>query len=327
MISGESLGAETDHARKDESMTYGLIGLGAMGRAMAERWLKAGHNLVVYNRTREKSEKLAEQYPGQVVVADHPRDVALGAKYILSMVADDQAIQDVVGKDNDTHGLAAVLDAEHVWVDSSTISPKMSRHVSSIVSARNAVRLEAPVSGSVDAAQEGRLLMFIGGDQTALEKVRSMLDPLTARIEWVGDVGQALALKLGINLNLALQIEGFVEGMMVAESAGLPREKVAQYMLESVIASPSMKYRVPMAFNPPDQPWFTMTLMLKDLRLALEQAGDCCTTIPLTSLTADLMRLAVRNGYGQEDFAALINYMSFLASSPAHNTAKVDPRE
>jgi 3-hydroxyisobutyrate dehydrogenase-like beta-hydroxyacid dehydrogenase len=302
-------------------MTYGLIGLGAMGQAMAERWLEAGHDLVVYNRSRRKAEALADKFPSRVVVAEYPREVAIRAKYILSMVADDRAVQDIAGNDKDTGGLISALDSEHVWVDSSTISPKISQHLSRIVSRQGSVRLEAPVSGSVDAAREGRLLMFIGGPQETVGKVRPMLEPLVSHIEWVGEAGQALALKLGINLNLALQVEGFVEGLMVAESAGLSREKVVQYMLESVIASPSLKYRVPLAFNPPDQPWFTTNLMLKDLRLALDQAGDYLATIPLTTLTADLLRLAVRNGHGHEDFAALIPYMSSIASSPSHDSS------
>ena len=179
------------------------------------------------------------------------------------------------------------------------------------------MRLEAPVSGSVDAAREGRLLMFVGGPKEALDRVRPMLEPLVSRVEWVGDVGQAMALKLGINLNLALQVEGFLEGMMLAESTGLPQEKVVQYMLESVIASPSLKYRVPLAFDPPSQPWFTMNLMLKDLCLALDHAGNHVLSMPLTSLTTELVRLAVRNGYGEEDFSGLIRYMGAIQRSPS----------
>ena len=279
--------------------------------------------MVVYNRTREKTKRLAEKYPDRVILAESPREVAHRAQYILSMVADDQAIQAIAGDDEENQGLLSALGAQHIWVDSGTISPKISQNLSRRTLERGAVRLEAPVSGSVDAAREGRLLMFVGGPKEALDRVRPMLEPLVSRVEWVGDVGQAMALKLGINLNLALQVEGFLEGMMLAESTGLPQEKVVQYMLESAIASPSLKYRVPLAFDPPSQPWFTMDLMLKDLRLALDHAGNHVLSMPLTSLTTELVRLAVRNGHGEEDFSGLIRYMGAIQPSPSNHSPQM----
>ena len=93
-------------------MTYGLIGLGKMGWAMAERWLNAGHKLVVYNRTREKTKRLVEKYPDRVILAESPREVAHRAQYILSMVADDQAIQTIAGDDEEDHGLLSVLGGQ-----------------------------------------------------------------------------------------------------------------------------------------------------------------------------------------------------------------------
>ncbi len=130
-------------------MTYGLIGLGAMGWTMAKRWLNAGHKLVVYNRTREKTKRLAEKYPDRVILAESPREVAHRAQYILSMVADDQAIQAIAGDDEENQGLLSALGAQHIWVDSGTISPKISQNLSRRTLERGAVRLEAPVSGSV----------------------------------------------------------------------------------------------------------------------------------------------------------------------------------
>ncbi len=297
-------------------MMYGMIGLGMMGRAMATRLVEAGYDLVVYNRTLSKAERFAKQYPAHVQVASSPRELAEKSQWIFSVVTDDLAIEQIAGTGHDDHGLLSALGPQHIWVDSSTISPRLSRKMSDMVAQTGAVRLEAPVSGSVDAARAGTLLMFIGGSQDVMEHVRPALDHMAARIEWVGEVGQALALKLGMNLNLALQIEGFVEGMMIAESAGLPREKVIHFMLNSVIASPALKYRVPLSQNPPDEPWFTIKLMLKDLNLALEQANQHATAIPLTSMTADLLRLAVRHRVGDEDLAELINYMSARVGSP-----------
>lgn len=281
-----------------------------MGKPMATRLVEAGYKVVVYNRTRSKAQIFAQQYPDQVEIVESPREMASQADVIFSMVSDDRGIKQIA--ENET-GLLSGLGPNHIWVDSSTISPQYSRTLTTLAAQSGAARLEAPVSGSVDAAQAGTLLMFIGGRQDILDKVRPVLGHMARRIEWVGDPGQALALKLGINLNLALQIVGFVEGMMVAESAGVPKEKAMEYMLDSVIASPSLKYRVPLAFTPPEDPWFTVKLMLKDLDLALAQAHSHASTIPLSTLTADLLRLAVHNGRGDEDFAALIPYISTLA--------------
>ncbi|MCY0897879.1 MAG: NAD-binding protein [Firmicutes bacterium] len=119
-----------------------------------------------------------------------------------------------------------------------------------------------------------------------------------------------------MNLNIAVQFEfeGFLEGMTLAEESGLRRETVIRYMLDSVIALPMLKYRVPFALNPPPEPWFTNQLMLKDLDLALYEAHDCGTASPLTAHAADLWRIAIRHGLGQQELAGWIPYMSDLVN-------------
>ncbi|MCY0877536.1 MAG: NAD(P)-dependent oxidoreductase [Firmicutes bacterium] len=291
---------------------YGMIGLGMMGRAMAGRLAEAGLELVVYNRTTAKAEAFQAKYGSQVRVALSPRAVAEQATVIFSMVADDRAMEGIAF--DETTGLIGALGSQHIWVDSSTISPKMSRRLTAAAAERGATRLEAPVSGSVDAAESGRLLMFVGGSAEALDKVRPVVAHLADRVERIGEVGQALSLKLAMNLNIAIQIEGFLEGMMLAERSGLSRETVIEYMLASVIASPMLKYRVPFALNPPAEPWFTNQLMLKDLDLALQQANGEGTALPVTALTADLLRIAIRHGLGNQELAALIPYMADLVN-------------
>lgn len=289
----------------------GFIGLGMMGRAMAERLVANGQELVVYNRTSRKAEALAARWGTKIRVAASPREVAEQAQVVISMVTDDQAAADIV--QNDPLGMLSALGPQHIWIDCSTVSPGLSQALAQMVAGCGAVRLEAPVAGSVDAAEAGRLVMFVGGPEVALDHVRPLLSVLAERVARVGNVGQATALKLATNLNVAIQVAAFGEALTFAETWGIARQEAVALMLGSVIASPMLKYRVPFALDPPAEPWFTVRLMLKDLNLTLSQAMARGTALPVTGLTADLLRLAVNAGAGDQELAGLINQIRAMA--------------
>ncbi|MBX5436552.1 MAG: NAD(P)-dependent oxidoreductase [Alicyclobacillaceae bacterium] len=284
-----------------------VIGLGVMGSAMARRLHRQGHEVVVYNRTRQKADRVREACPG-IGIAASPAEAAASAAYVITMVADDEALAAVA---DGLTGLLAGLQGS-TWIDMSTVSPAASRRYAEQARACGGLRVEAPVSGSVDAAENGTLLVFTAGEEDACRAVEPLLSDMAREVRYVGAYGQALAVKLAINLNIGIQMIGFSEGLLLAERAGLPRERAIDFMLSSVIASPLLKYRVPFIENPPEEPWFTNRLMLKDHRLALDEAHQRRVTLLLTNLAADVLRMACAHGYADEELALVSRFLGEL---------------
>lgn len=291
-------------------MKVAMIGLGVMGGAIAARLARQGHTVYGYNRTRAKAEALAAQNEG-IHVAGTAGEAVAQAEIVLSMVAEDKALSSVA------HGPSGILEnlrPDQVWSDSSTVSPSLSKELVEDARKRGAHRLESPVSGSVSAVEAGTLSMYVAGDRAAFERAKPVLADLAQSIEHVGEPGQALALKLATNLNIALQMIGFGEGLLLAERAGIERGRAMTWMLQSVIASPMLKYRVPLIENPPEVPWFTPYMMLKDVRLALAQADKSDLPMPLTSLCADILRYAIHQGRAGQELAAVVDALEDLAA-------------
>jgi len=242
--------------------------------------------------------------------AETPRDVARAADITFSMVSDTAALSSVAyGSD----GILAGLSTGKIYVDMSTVSPRLIRELAVQAEAAGASMLEAPVSGSVSAVEGGTLAFFAGGEATTLEKVRPIFDLLGQKVIHVGANGQAATMKIAINLNLATQLLSLFESLLLAERGGIPRETALEALLNSVAASPAMKYRAPFAFKPPAEVWFNVKMMQKDLQLALALGHEL--GVPLASVAhANEMLLAARAmGYGDEDFAALFKVVARMA--------------
>ena len=176
----------------------GFIGLGLMGIRIVQRLLAAGHQVSGYNRTRAKAENLIQ---AGMQWQDSPRAVAEAADITLSMVADSAALLSIT---DGADGILAGLSAGKIYVDMSTVSPSLIRDLAGRVAATGAQMLEAPVSGSLPAAESGTLIIYVGGRAEALEKVRPVFEQLSQKIIHVGENGQAIATKIAINLNLPI---------------------------------------------------------------------------------------------------------------------------
>ncbi|HEU0002721.1 MAG TPA: NAD(P)-dependent oxidoreductase, partial [Ktedonobacteraceae bacterium] len=200
---------------------------------MTKRLLDAGHTVTGYNRTKSKCQWLID---AGLQWADTPRQVAASADVVFSMVTNTAALQQVTeGQD----GLLAGLGAGKIYCDMSTVSPAFSRDLASRVAAVGAQMLDVPVSGSVITLEQGNLSLMAGGDQAAFEKVKPLLLDIGPKVNYVGANGQAVLMKIAINLNLAVQFLAFSEGLLLAEKGGIPREVALETMLNSVVASPS----------------------------------------------------------------------------------------
>ena len=291
--------------------TLGFVGLGVMGGGIARRLLAAGHEVHGYNRTREKAAPLVEQ---GLVLADTPRAAAAAAEVVFSMVTNVAALRAVAeGPD----GILAGLAPGKLWVDMSTAAPAVSRELADEVRALGADMLDAPVSGSVSTLEEGRLSVMVGGPEASYERVRPLLLDVGPTVHRVGDNGQALLLKIAINLSLCVQMAAFSEGLLLAEKDGIDRERAVEVMLASVIASPMLKYRGPFVLEMPEEAWFDVGMMQKDMLLALEAGRRLDVAMPVTAATNELLTAARGMGLAKHDFAIVYEALARMAGREA----------
>lgn len=285
----------------------GFVGLGVMGGRMAARLLAAGHGVTGHNRTSAKAAWLIER---GMRWAGSPREVAEAAEVTLSMVTDTAALRGITAG---PEGLLAGLGPGKIYVDMSTVSPAMSREVAAAVRDRGAQMLDAPVSGSVSTLEEGKLSIMAAGERHAFERVRHILEAIGPKVTYVGPNGQAVLMKIATNLSLAVQMLAFGEGVLLAEKGGIPRPIAVDVLLNSVIASPMIRYRGPFVLRMPEEAWFDVGMMQKDMALALDLGRELSVPLPTTSVTDQLLTAARAMGFGNEDFAVLFEVLRTMA--------------
>jgi 3-hydroxyisobutyrate dehydrogenase-like beta-hydroxyacid dehydrogenase len=287
--------------------TLGFVGLGVMGGGSAGRLLAAGHTVHGYNRTREKAAPLVER---GLVLRDAPREVAEAADVVFSMVTNVAALRAVAeGPD----GIVAGLGPGKLWVDMSTAAPAVSRELAERVRATGADMVDAPVSGSVSTLEEGRLSIMVGGTEEAFAVAEPLLRDVGPVVRHVGRNGQALLLKIAINLSLHVQMTAFCEGLLLAEKDGIDREVAVETMLSSVIASPMLKYRGPFVLEQPEEAWFDVNMMQKDMLLALEAGRELDVPMPTTAASNELLTAARAMGLADRDFAIVYEVLARMS--------------
>jgi 3-hydroxyisobutyrate dehydrogenase len=285
----------------------GFVGLGVMGGRMVKRLLDAGHRVTGYNRTRSKAEWLIE---AGMAWADTPREVAEAAQITLSMVTDTRALRGIMSGPD---GILAGLSDGKLYVDMSTVSPAESRELAGRVAGRGARMLDAPVSGSVATLEEGRLAIMVGGAAEDLERARPVLQDIGPKVSHVGGNGQAALVKIASNLNLAVQMLAFSEAVLLTEKGGIARETAVEALLSGVIASPMLKYRGPFVLKQPDEAWFDVNMMQKDLLLAQEAGRQLDVPLPTTAVANEFLTAARAMGLEKRDFAAVFEVLSRMS--------------
>jgi 3-hydroxyisobutyrate dehydrogenase-like beta-hydroxyacid dehydrogenase len=278
-----------------------------MGGRVALRLLKAGHTVRGYNRTAGKAEWLESE---GLQLCPTPRKVAEASEITFTMVTNTVAIKAVVeGPD----GILAGLGPGKVYIDMSTCSPRMSSELAERVRAQGAAMLDVPVSGSVSTLEEGRLSLMVGGEQSDLDRVLPVLKDIGPTVNYVGGNGKAVLMKIAINLQLAVQMLAFSEGVLLAERGGIERRTAVEVMLNSVVASPMVKYRGPFVLGQPDEAWFDVNMMQKDMLLALELGRESNVPLPSTAVTNELLTAARGLGLDKKDFAVLFDTLATMA--------------
>ncbi len=285
----------------------GFVGLGSMGGEMARRLLEAGHSVTGYNRTRSRAQWLMDL---GMAWGETPRAVAQSSDVILSMVRDTEALHAVTGGPD---GLLAGLSPGKFYIDMSTVSPAASKQIAAQVAEAGAKMFDAPVSGSLITLKAGQLSFMVGGDQDALEEIKPILQDIGPTVHYVGANGLAAMMKVAVNLNLPVQILAFSESLLLAEKMGISRELATTVLLNSVVASPALKYRFPMVLNMPEEPLFDVNMIQKDLRLALEAGGELGVPLPTTAVTDQFLNSAQGMGLADKDFVILFDILRRLA--------------
>jgi 3-hydroxyisobutyrate dehydrogenase-like beta-hydroxyacid dehydrogenase len=285
----------------------GFIGLGVMGGRMVKRLLEAGHTITGYNRTPSKARWLLDL--GMQWGAT-PREVVQAADMTFCMVSHTAALQAVMGG---PEGILAGLRPETVVVDMSTVSPAASRELATQVAAAGAHMLDAPVSGSVVTLEAGRLSIMVGGERPIYERLRPILLDIGPKVTYVGPNGLAVCMKVATNLSLAVQMLAFSEGVLLAEKSGIARQTAVEVLLNSVIASPMVQYRGPFVLGLPEEAWFDVNMMQKDLLLALEMGRQLDVPLPTTAVTNELLTAARGMGLAAQDFAVLFQVLARLS--------------
>jgi 3-hydroxyisobutyrate dehydrogenase-like beta-hydroxyacid dehydrogenase len=292
------------------SHRIGFVGLGHMGANMAARFLAAGYAIYGEERTREHAQHLVEK---GLRWCDTPREVAEAAEIVFTSLPDEGVLEAVA---SGSDGILAGLIPGKIWVDLSTVSPRASRELAARVRARGAAMLDAPVSGSVPQVRSGTLTIMVGGDEETYSRVQPVLRELGTPTR-VGENGQGLVLKLAINISLAVQMLAFCEGLLLAQRDGIDPRLAAEVMAQSSIGSPMLKARVPLVLDLPDDAWFDVSLMHKDIRLALAAARERGVPLPSAGVADDMLTRAAELGYEHRDIAALYEVLARMNDTSA----------
>lgn len=270
---------------------------------MAARLVRAGHDVAIYNRTRAKVDPL----------------VALGAKAadtIAELAGRDFVLVTVAGSDD----LLAVLEgpdgllgqdrAPRVIVDCSTVSAEASEKARALAEARGCALLAAPVSGNPKVVAAGRLTMAVSGPRTAFEEVRPYLELLGTGVTYVGAGEVARLVKVCHNLFLGVVTQSLAEITVLAEKGGVRRQDFLAFLNDSVMGSRFTRYKTPALVNLDFKPTFTTKLLRKDFDLGLDAARGLEVPMPVAALVHQIVQAGVGEGYGDTDFAALINLVA-----------------
>jgi 3-hydroxyisobutyrate dehydrogenase/2-hydroxy-3-oxopropionate reductase len=282
-----------------------VAGTGRMGSAMARALARAGMELIVYNRTRERAAELADELGARV--AETPADAARSAEVALTMLADGPAVEAIyAGPD----GLLAGAGSGVVLVDLSTVPPGVIRGLGPQAGAVGAGILDAPVSGSVATAESGQLTLMVGGDAADLERARPALEPLAKEIFHVGPLGAGAALKLAVNTVIFGLNNALAEGLVLAERAGVDRATAYDVIAAGAPGAPFVGYKRAAFLDPDGTPTaFALELAEKDLTLITQLADELGVPVEQARTNLALIRAASAGGHEGRDFSSVATHI------------------
>jgi 3-hydroxyisobutyrate dehydrogenase-like beta-hydroxyacid dehydrogenase len=278
----------------------GLIGLGNMGTAIAERLLGAAFQLVVYNRTPQKADPLAA---AGASVAATPAELTAAVDVVITSLPDDGALEAVAAQ------VVAGAAAGTVLIDVSTVSPAASARVAAMAERASVAYLRAPVSGNPTVVRAGNLSFIVSGPRQTLERVAPVIHAIGPTVHHVGDAEEARTVKLAINLMVAGLAELMAEALVLGEAAGVSRATLLEVMGTSAVGAPFVKYKTEPLLNDDFSATFTTALMEKDIDLILDASHESGVRLPVARELKELLRATGDAGYADDDFMALFAHL------------------
>ena len=286
-------------------MEIGFIGLGIMGSRMAANLLKKGHELVVYNRTKQKAAPLIA---AGAVWAPTPADAAKQVTVVITMLSKPDAVAEtaLIGK----YGFLNHLVDNSIWIDCSTVNPSFSKLMALEARQRKVRFLDAPVAGSKGAAEQAQLLFYVGGEKADVEEARPLLEAMGKAVIHIGGHGMGTSMKMVNNLVMAQAMVAFSEAATLGEALGISKDMLFNTLLSSPVAAPFLSLKRGKLESGDFEAEFPLRWMHKDTQLVAETAYEAGVAAPAASAVKEMYALAVRKGLGDEDFSAVYTLLS-----------------
>ncbi|MEM6632664.1 MAG: NAD(P)-dependent oxidoreductase [Bacteroidota bacterium] len=297
-------GSQTSNLQpKNKHMTIGFIGLGIMGSRMAENLLNAGHQLKVYNRSKEKAESLLQK---GATWASNPQELAQDVEVLITVLAHPAAVEALALGEA---GFLAHLPKGSIWLDSSTVNPSFSRQMAQEAQQRGILFLDGPVGGSKNQAADAQLVFIVGGPEAALETCRPLMETMGQRIVHVGENGMGSSLKIVLNYLLGISMTAFAEGVSLGKALGIPEATLLNVLIGGPVAAPFLARKKEAMETGNYSPEFPMQWMQKDMHLASLTAFEKGIPLPVGNAAKELFQMAVKSGRGEQDFSAVYEYL------------------
>ena len=285
-------------------MQIGFIGLGIMGSRMAANLLKAGQDLNLYNRTKEKAETLINE---GAQWCDTPAQLAANADILFTMLAHPEAIGQVAfGED----GYLENMKSDSIWVDCSTVNPSFAKAMAAEAQKRQIRYVDAPVMGTKKPAGEGQLVFFVGGKKEDVDTVKPYFEIMGKAVKHVGDYGMGASFKMVANLLVAQNILIFSEAIALGRALGFSQEMLFEMLLDGPLAAPYLSLKRPKIEEGNYEADFPLKWMHKDLHLVALTAYEKGVALPTTNAAKEVFLQAKQSGLGEKDFAAIFDYLS-----------------
>jgi len=284
-------------------MQIGFIGLGIMGSRMAANLQKAGHDLLIYNRTREKAEALISE---GAEWCDTPAQLAQKVDILFTMLAHPEAMGELAFGDN---GYLDNMKPNAIWVDCSTVNPSFSKAMAAEAQKRQIRYVDAPVLGTKKPAREGQLVFFVGGNKEDVEILMPYFEIMGKAVNHVGDHGMGASFKMVVNLLVAQNILIFSEAVALGRALGFSREMLFDTLLDGPMAAPYLSLKRPKIEEGIYEADFPLKWMHKDLHLVTLTAYEEGVALPATNATKEVFLQAKKSGLGEKDFAAIFDYV------------------
>ena len=278
--------------------TVGFIGLGIMGKPMAENLIEAGYGLVAYNRTREKAEEL-----DGATVAETPKEVAEQSDIIITMLPDSPQVEEVLSGED---GVLEGIKEGALMVDMSTISPVVTEELADKASERGASMLDAPVSGGDVGAIDGTLSIMVGGGEEDFERALPLFEVMGKTVTHVGPVGTGQVVKAANQIVVALTIEAVSEALVLGSKGGVPPEKILDVLGGGLAGNKVMEAKREKMLEHSFDPGFRVELHHKDLGIALAAGREYGVTLPVTAVVDQMLETLKMLGRGDQDHSALL---------------------